>query len=39
VAKYAAKTCNSIEAGRTYNCIFLAVVSAILPLMQNPKHE
>jgi hypothetical protein len=31
--------CNSIEAGRTYNCIFLADVSAILPLMQNPKHE
>jgi hypothetical protein len=41
VAKYAAKTCNSVEAGRTYNCIFLADVSAILPLMQNPnpKHE
>jgi hypothetical protein len=28
-----------VEAGRTYNCIFLADVSAILPLMQNPKHE
>jgi hypothetical protein len=31
VAKYAAKTCNSVEAGRTYNCIFLADVSANTP--------
>jgi len=31
VAKYAAKTCNSVEAGRTDNCIFLADVSANTP--------